>query len=178
MAPVAHCTPRATPRDTERAAEDLRLLLQAGELPGSRQRTARMLLHADAVGPDAFAGLSLHGLGFERCAALLLQLLLPLPLNARSAALAQLQSKLASQLLSYLGTSLERVMESERACQVGARFVAVPQLPCRACGLHEVCMGGPETMPPLPRPAALLPPALRGGRLAAGARALRPRRDA
>ncbi len=49
---------------------------------------------------------------------LLLQLLLPLPLVARSAALAQLQSKLASQLLSYLGTSLERVLESERSCQV------------------------------------------------------------
>ena len=60
----------------------------------------------------------MHGWGFERCVSLLLQLLLPLPLVARSAALAQLQSKLASQLLSYLGTSLERVLESERSCQV------------------------------------------------------------
>ena len=50
--------------------------------------------------------------------ALLLPLLLPLPLNTRSGALAQLQSKLATQLLHYLGTSLERVVESERACQV------------------------------------------------------------
>ena len=68
----------------------------------------------------------MHGWGFERCVALLLQLLLPLPLVARSAALAQLQSKLASQLLSYLGTSLERVLESERSCQVG-RAVERPQ---------------------------------------------------
>lgn len=69
--------------------------------------------------PSRAAGLPMHGWGFERCVALLLQLLLPLPLVARSAALAQLQSKLASQLLSYLGTSLERVLESERSCQVG-----------------------------------------------------------
>ena len=61
----------------------------------------------------------LQGLGFERCVALLLQLLLPLPLVTRSGALAALQSKLATQLLQFLGTSLERVVESERACQVG-----------------------------------------------------------
>lgn len=57
-------------------------------------------------------------MGFDRCCALLHQLLLPLPLTARSAALGALQSKLAAQLLHFLGTSLERVLESERACQV------------------------------------------------------------
>lgn len=31
-------------------------ILQAGELPGSRQRIARMLLHADSLGNEAFAG--------------------------------------------------------------------------------------------------------------------------
>lgn len=52
--------------------------------------------------------------------ALLLQLLLPLPLHSRSGALSQLQVKLSGSLLSYLGYSLERVLESERACQVGS----------------------------------------------------------
>ncbi len=65
-----------------------------------------------------FTGISLHQLGFERCSALLLRLLLPLPLHTRSAALAQLQTLASSQLMSYLGSGLERVLESERACQV------------------------------------------------------------
>lgn len=64
------------------------------------------------------AGLTLQGLGFERCVALLLQLLLPLPLASRLGALAALQAKLSTHLLGFLGTSLERVLESERACQV------------------------------------------------------------
>ncbi len=92
LAPVQSCTPRVSARDSERAVEDLQLLLQvrrghhtdfvhahsaaaaeqhqrlsdslrdaicqlqAGELPGSRQRIARMLLHADSLGNEAFAG--------------------------------------------------------------------------------------------------------------------------
>ena len=72
----------------------------------------------------------MHHIGFERCVALLLQLLLPLPLHSRSAALAQLQAKLSGTLLTYLGNSLERVLESERACQVGA--------PHGACILHRL----------------------------------------
>ena len=77
-------------------------------------------MHADALGADALDGAPLACLGYERCAALLLPLLLPLPVAGRCGALAQLQSKLSSQLLAYLGTSLERVLESERGCQVGA----------------------------------------------------------
>ena len=56
LAPVQLCTPRASARDTERAAEDQALLLRACELPGSRQRVARMLQYADRVGPDALSG--------------------------------------------------------------------------------------------------------------------------
>ena len=65
------------------------------------------------------ADLALHHIGFERCVALLLQLLLPMPLHSRSGALSQLQAKLSGTLLTYLGNSLERVLESDRACQVG-----------------------------------------------------------
>ncbi len=57
--------------------------LQAGELPVNRQRLARLLVYADALGVEAFSGLSLHHLGFERWVALLLPLLLPLPLHTR-----------------------------------------------------------------------------------------------
>ncbi len=64
------------------------------------------------------AGVPLHCLSYDRCCAALLQLLLPLPPSCRSRALAELQSKLSAQLLSYLGSSLERVLESERGCQV------------------------------------------------------------
>lgn len=59
LAPLGHCTPRAsamTARDSERADEDLQLLLRSAELPGSRHRIARMLVHADGLGADALAG--------------------------------------------------------------------------------------------------------------------------
>ncbi|PSC76534.1 hypothetical protein C2E20_0498 [Micractinium conductrix] len=120
---IGHCTPRHTARDAQRAAADLDTFLQTCELPGSRQRLARLLMHADALGADALDGAPLACLGYERCAALLLPLLLPLPVAGRCGALAQLQSKLSSQLLAYLGTSLERVLESERGCQ---RFCRLP----------------------------------------------------
>lgn len=122
-AAVQNCTPRQSARDGQRAAEDLQRFLQTGELPGSQQRLARMLAHADAQGPDTFAGVPLHCLGYDRCCAALLQLLLPLPPSCRTHALAELQSKLSAQLLSYLGSSLERVLESERGCQ---RFCRLP----------------------------------------------------
>jgi hypothetical protein len=83
-------------------------------------RLARLLAHADALGGQPFAALSLHHLGYSRCTALLLQLLLPLSLHGRSGALAQLQGLVSGQLMSYLGPALERVLESEKGCQVGA----------------------------------------------------------
>ncbi|KAL4425491.1 hypothetical protein ABPG75_009507 [Micractinium tetrahymenae] len=116
-AAVQNCTPRHSARDGQRAAEDLQRFLQTGELPGSQQRLARLLAHADAQGPDTFADVPLHCLGYERCSAALLQLLLPLPPSCRTHTLAHLQSKLSAQLLSHLGSSLERVLESERGCQ-------------------------------------------------------------
>lgn len=124
----------------------------------------------------------MHGWGFERCVALLLQLLLPLPLVARSAALAQLQSKLASQLLSYLGTSLERVLESERSCQVGGAGSLCTMGMFAECRMPK-CLAHYSRMQPaafatmqqaacLPPAAALVPAAVRGSGLAAGARPL------
>ena len=62
----------------------------------------------------------MHNFSYERCVALLHQLVAPLPLHARSAALTHLQSRVSSRLMSFLGAGMERVLESERACQVCA----------------------------------------------------------
>ena len=105
--------------------------------------------------------------------ALLLQLLLPLPLHTRSAALAQLQSLLSSQLMSYLGSGLERVLESERACQVGRLYCggglggrrrlglcSPAMLRQRLCWLCCGCPPNANSVRPRRPLAALLPPAL------------------
>eukprot|EP00887_Chlorella_sp_A99_P001283 scaffold14.g1283.t1 len=80
---------------------------------------------------DCFAALVLSDLSYSRTVAMCDQLLQPLPLPARSRALAQLRSKVAGHLVGLLGGRLERVLESVPASE---RWAALPFAAAGAAG--------------------------------------------